>query len=145
MSRTISFALGCLWRWNPSQPRNTLLAYVKNLKINGVEITFSTKEELYKFKLTSSQIKWLRQLKYVSIHAPFGLTRRAGNQNEVIKQLEFIEQLYKKVNAKNVIIHPRELPAPAVLKKFKFKVSTENMTPKNKFTIADLKTILKKQ
>lgn len=141
--RIISFALGNIWRWTKSQNRNDLIEYIKKLPVNGVEITFSSKEELYKFELSKSNTQWLKNLKYVSIHAPFHLVSKAGSEGEIIKQLEFIARLYTKINAQNVIIHPQELPSPNILNKFNFDVSTENLPPKRKITIAKLKNIFK--
>ncbi len=145
MSRIISFALGNLWTWRISQNRNDLLSYVKNLDIDGIEITFSSKEELYAFNLSPANEKWLKKFSYVTIHAPFHLSRDVGyNEQEVIRQLKIISALYTKLNAKNVIIHPQDLPVPRVLNKFSFKVSTENLAPKRNITIADFQKIFQK-
>ncbi|MBD3361485.1 TIM barrel protein [Candidatus Woesearchaeota archaeon] len=144
MTRVISFALGTLWRWGKSQNRNDLIKYVKELKIDGVEITFSSKEQLYKFKLSKENEKWLKNLDYVTIHAPFKLVGKKYNKKEIIEQLKIIAKLYKQVNAKNVIIHPKDLPPPDILNKFNFKVSTENLVKKKKVTIADLRKIFRR-
>jgi hypothetical protein len=144
MSRIISFATGTIRRWDKSQNRNDLLTYVKKLKVDGVEITFASKEELYAFKLSKQNEKWLKGLKYVTIHAPFKLVRKARDEEEVMKQLKFISGLYIKIKAKNVIIHPRDLPQPETLKMFKFKVSTENLPKRSHVSIFDLERIFKK-
>lgn len=144
MQRTISFALGNIWRWSRARNINSLLAYIRKLEVNGVELTFSSKEELYNFKLSKENEKWLRSLSYVSIHSPFNMVRRAENGKEVIRQLVFIDKLYKKIKAKNVIIHPEDLPRPKILNKFNFNVSTENLLKKRNVTIAKLRKIMKK-
>ncbi len=143
MSKIISFTLGNVWRWNKSQNRNRLISYVKELNINGVEITFSSKEDLYAFKLSKKNEKWLKSLDYISIHAPFKLVRKANDEKEIIKQLDLISNLYDKLNAKNVIIHPNDLPKSKILNRYNFKVSTENLPKKRNISIFDLKKILK--
>lgn len=139
-----SFALGNIWRWTTSKNRNVLVNYAKKLDISGIEITFATKEELYSFKLSNANKSWLRQLDYVSIHAPFRLVRKAKDEKEIIKQLNIISKLYNDVKAKNVIIHPNDLPKPKILKKYKFNVSIENLPKKRRVTIPKLKRIFGK-
>lgn len=126
MNKIFAFAIGNIWRWGHKNNRAKLLNPIRKLDISGVEITLANKKELYDFKLTSSQIKWLRSLDYVSIHAPFKLVRKAGNKEEVVKQLDYIQRLYRKINARNVIIHSTDLPSPALLSRYKMKFSTEN-------------------
>lgn len=142
MRRVFAFATGNIWRWSKS--RTKLIDYAKKFDIDGVEITFSSKEELYKFKLNNSQIKWLRRRDYVSIHSPFKLVRKAGSEKEVKKQLDYIYKLYKKVNAKNVVIHAKDLPEPNVLYKYKMRFSTENTIRKSNVSIGKLAMILKR-
>lgn len=144
MTRVIGFALGNIWRWSKSQNRDDLITYAKKLKVDGVEITFSSKEELYEFKLSKKNERWLKNLDYVTIHAPFRLVRKADNEEEIIKQLKIIAKLYTKLNAKNVIIHPQDLPSPNILNQFNFNVSTENLPKKRKITISKLRNIFKK-
>jgi len=124
--RILGFASGSVWRWSAEKNKAGLLRFLYKLDISGIEITFSKKEELYKFKLNPKQIKWLKGLDYVSIHAPFRLVRRADNEKEIFKQLKYIGKIYKLVNAKNVIIHVKDLPSKKILKKFNMKISTEN-------------------
>jgi endonuclease IV len=144
MARTVSFALGNIWRWSRARNRNNLLAHIRKLEVDGVELTFSSKEELYNFKLSKKNEKWLRSLSYVTIHSPFNMIKRADNEEEVIRQLVFIDRLYKKIKAKNVVIHPEDLPSPKILNKFDFNVSTENLLKKRNVTIAKLRKIMKK-
>lgn len=144
MKRIFSFALGNVWSWTTSKNRNDLIKYAKRLDVSGVEITFAYKEEIYAFELSKSNRDWLRQLDYVTIHAPFGLIRAAENEKEVIKQLEGISKVYEDVNAKAVIIHPRDLPSPEILKNYDFKVLTENLVKKSRFTLNDLRKTLRK-
>lgn len=125
--KIISVALGTVRKWSKNNNRSRLLKYVKKLDVDGVEITFGRKEEVYSFKPSTSDIKFLKGLKYVSIHAPFRLIRNMESEEEVEDILRSIESLYKKVKAKNVIMHPFDIPEPEILMKFKFNVITENM------------------
>ena len=141
MNHIISFALGSIWRWSDAKNRNSLLFYAKKLNTSGIELTFSTKEELYSFKVSENNKLWLKDLDYVSIHAPFKLMKKSENDEEIIKQLTIITKLYNEFNAKNVIIHPEELPLPEILDEFDVDVSTENLPPKNHISICDLRKI----
>ena len=143
MPRIISFALGNIWRWEKTKNRNDFIKYAKNLDIDGVELTFASKEELFAFKLSPSNEKFLKSLGYITIHAPFDMDEE-NNEEEIIKQLNIISDIYKKVNAKNVIIHPNCLPSRKILDKFKFKISTENLRKKRNITISDFKKIFEK-
>jgi len=142
MPRIISFALGNIWRWEKSKNRDDFIKYAKNLDIDGVELTFASKEELYAFKLSQSNEKFLKSLDYVTIHAPFDMDEE-NNEEEIIKQLYIVSDIYKEVNAKNVIIHPNYLPDKNILNRFSFKVSTENLRKKANITISDFKKIFK--
>ncbi|PIV47107.1 hypothetical protein COS21_01730 [bacterium (Candidatus Gribaldobacteria) CG02_land_8_20_14_3_00_41_15] len=144
MPRIISFALGSVWRWEKSKNRDDFIKYAKNLGIDGVELTFSSKEELFAFKLSSDNEKFLRGLDYVTIHAPFDFMKGAGNEKEQIRQLDAIFRIYMQVGAKNVILHPHDLPGGKILDKFHFKVSTENLRKKRNVTISDFKKIFEK-
>lgn len=142
MPRIISFALGNIWRWEKTKNRNDFLKYAKKLDIDGVELTFASKEELFAFNLSSSNEKFLKGLDYVTIHAPFDMDE-VSNEEETMKQLDTIAEIYKRVNAKNVIIHPNCLPDRKILDKFKFKISTENLRKKANITISDFKKIFR--
>ncbi len=144
MARIISFALGNIWRWEKSKNRNDFIKYAKSLDIDGVELTFASKEELFAFKLSLANEKFLKGLNYVTIHAPFDLIGEAGNEKELIEQLDAISRIYRQVNAKNVIIHPHGLPSRKILDKFNFKVSTENLRKKRNVSISNFKKIFKK-
>lgn len=143
MARNISFALGNIWRWEKSKNRDDFIKYAKNLDIDGVELTFASIEELFAFELSKDNEKFLKSLNYVTIHALFNMDE-AGNEEETMKQLNAIAEIYKRINAKNVIIHPNCLPDRKLLDRFSFKVSTENLRKKRNITISDFKKIFEK-
>ena len=144
MKKIYSFATGNVRTWNNVKNRNVLLKYTRKLDINGIELTFSSKEELYAFKLSDQNKSWLKSLDYVTIHAPFKLVSKADNKEEIIKQLNIISELYNNINAKNVIIHPNQLPELRIIKNYDFVVSTENLPKKRHITVEDLKVIFNK-
>jgi len=144
MKRIFSFALGYLTEEINSLKTKTFLDYLRELGIQGIEITFGPKKRLYSFKLDDDLKKKLRQFEYITIHAPFELVKDSENNKEIIRQLDTIAKLYSRIKAKNLIIHPDNLPSPGLLKKYNFKVSTENLKKKRRITIAKLRKILRK-
>jgi sugar phosphate isomerase/epimerase len=144
MKRIFAFATGNLWRWAPHNDTDRLIDKIKKLAINGLELTFAKKEELYNFKLTAKNLRWLKKLDYISIHAPFKLITKAENEKEVIKQLNYLKKVYHLTGAKNIIIHPRQLPPPRLLNKYKMRFSVENTPKRNMIDIKKLGLILKK-
>lgn len=144
MGKIFSFALGYLTE-NINSPKIKLfLDYLRKLGFQGVEITFATKERLYSYNPPTEIKNRLKQFKYLSIHSPFKLVKEAKNKEEIIKQLDLIGKLYFEIGAENVIIHPDELPPPEILKKYNFRISTENLKRKRNITISKLRKIFKK-
>ncbi|MDD4983861.1 MAG: hypothetical protein PHH82_03435 [Candidatus ainarchaeum sp.] len=94
--------------------------------IDGLEITFGYKHRIYGFKIDKEQEKWLKGLKYVSLHAPFGFVSRSENKEEIKKQMDLLQKIYKQVNAKALILHPHECPYE-LLKNYKMNYALENM------------------
>ncbi|PLW79912.1 hypothetical protein C0585_05390 [Candidatus Woesearchaeota archaeon] len=137
--KIICFALGNIWRFSESDNRADLLEKIQHLDIEGVELTIGTVHELENFELKKSQIKWLKQLKYVSIHAPFKLL---SDPNKIKIYLDKLQKIYDLTNAKTVIIHPDNLPEKKLLKKYSMHVSTENMVKRKNITIPKLKKII---
>jgi sugar phosphate isomerase/epimerase len=124
--RKVSFALGSIHTWSDRTGRGSLLKFAKKLDIDGVEITFARKDDALNFELSKSDIRFLRGLDYVSIHAPFKLVRD-NSEEDIIEILKKIDYVYRKVGAKNVVIHPLDIPEQTVLRKFRFNVITENL------------------
>jgi len=141
VKRIFSFALGNIWKWKPSINRNDLIDIVRELDVSGVEITFSTKEELYAFKLSNPNKNWLRSLDYVTIHAPFNLL--AYSKNEVLKQLDCLFSIYENIDAQNVIIHPKlNTKHSEILKNKEFNISIENLPPRFGISVSDLQKFM---
>lgn len=139
MARIFSFALGNIWRWEKN--RADLVKYVRKLDVAGVELTIASPDDLFEFKLSDSDKKWLKNLEYVTIHAPFFGFGSNKDRNLVKKGLDCVFKLYKEVGAKNIVIHPDELPPKNLLKNYDFNILTENLEEKKHNYIADLKKI----
>lgn len=129
MSRKYVFALGNIWSWKTTKSLNPLIKYAKNmsehLNVEGIELTFRTKEELYSTRLTEENILWLQNLNYVSIHAPFGLTKESQNEKEVEKQLNKIQRMYQIIDASMIVIYANQLPSKKQIKNM--NVSVDNL------------------
>jgi sugar phosphate isomerase/epimerase len=137
----VGFATGNIYRLAQNANRAILLDFVKQLGVEAVELTFATKQDLEQTVIKANTVKWLRSLRYVSIHAPFRLMR--NSKAEVVDQLDMINRLYMLINARNVIIHPNELPEQKILKRYNMRFSTENLPKKKHFTIQRLERILR--
>ena len=145
VQRTFSFALGNIWRWDNSENRNALVDYVRDLDVNGIELTLAKKKNLYSLRLSKKNILWLKKLRYVTIHAPFNLFRESENEKDVSDQLETITRIYQLVGAKRVIIHPvPELIQSDILKKYPIQISIENLPRKYNLSLPFIKAILDK-
>ena len=130
--KLISFSLGTIHTWMKCDNRASLLKFVKKLDIQGLEITLATWEQVYNLKFSESDLRYIRGLKYVSIHAPFRITRRSTDRKEIERLLTRIEKIYMDTNSKAVIIHPADLPKPDILNKYSFKVITETVPKSHK-------------
>jgi len=144
MKRIFSFALGFLTEKINSSECKTFLDYLRKLGIQGIEITFGPKERLYSFKLDKDLKSRLKKFRYITIHAPFELVKDSKDRREIVRQLDIIDKLYAEIKAKRVIIHPDNLPKAEILKKYGFKVSTENLKRKRDISIPKLRKIIKR-
>jgi endonuclease IV len=130
--KLISFALGTLHRWVKDDNMAQLLKFVKKLDIQGLEITLATWDNVYKLKFSSSDLKYLKGLEYVSIHAPFRIIRGVDDAEGIKRLLSRIEEIYKMTDSKAVIIHPCDIPEPKTVKKYNFNVITETVPKAHK-------------
>lgn len=140
----ICFATGNIWRWKSNNNKRIDLLRKSKLDIDGIELTVGYKNLLYKLKLSPENKRWLRGLKYVSIHAPFGLVHNSRNYQEFYKQMELLKKIYLSINAKALVIHPMDLPKPEIMRKYPFKALTENMEPCKKVSHKILRRLFTK-
>ena len=102
-----------------------MIEMLRKYSPDGIELSFAFPEYLANFNITEENLKYLRSLKYVTIHAPWK-NIQYGNNETSKKVLEKIEQLYEKINAKNVTFHPIEIEDVNIFDKYSFNVSIEN-------------------
>ena len=144
-ARIFSFALGNIWRWDPSENRNSLIDYIRALDISGVELTLASRQDIHSFKLSGKNERWLKTLDYVSIHAPFGLFKDSENEEDVFHQIDCIRKLYHQIGAKGVVIHPEpELLQSDILNEFDIKFSIENLPRKSNVPLSCIRKILRR-
>lgn len=139
MKRIFCFATGNLWKWAKTDNRGPLLNYIRKLDIEGVEITFAEINELNAFRVSKTNMEWLKTLDYVTIHAPFRRPKGMSDTDYIAP----VYRLYKKLGAQHIIIHPQDLPEYSVLRKYRMNVSTENMRPYKHISHSDLERILR--
>lgn len=141
MERIISFSLGNIWRWSTSPDRSNLIRYLKTLDISGVEIIFPTEQELTAFRLSGIDAQWLRDLPYTTIHAPFNLFLSHASKEMILRQLNVISALCKRIHAKSVVFHPAPCEQLALLKDLDFNITVENLPPGRHTSIPELRRI----
>lgn len=95
--------------------------------INGLELTMAHKERLKQFKLSKEDVKWIKDLDYVSIHSPFRLVSKSKDKKDLIEQLDALDNLYSMLNAQTLVVHVHECPDEEVLDKYNFNIALENM------------------
>lgn len=142
--RPVCVATGTIWRWDRGRNRDVLLRHLRKLPLDGVELTFSRKRELYDFRLSAANRSWLRSLRYVSIHAPFGLLRHSEDERDLSRQLDILAKLRREVRAKTVVMHPHQVPERRLLRRFGLPLSIENMPFTRRMRVPALKEVLRR-
>ncbi len=123
MQNPICISTGFLYRF--MNDRNEMIQKIKKFLPDGIELSFAYPHQLLSFKISEENLKYLQSLKYNSIHAPwkeiiYGKNKECG---EVLKT---IEELYKQINARNVVFHKSPQDDMNILKKYDFVASIEN-------------------
>ncbi len=108
----------------------------------GLELSFPYPEHLLSFEINKDSLKYLQILKFNSIHAPTHDIVYSDNK-KCKKVLKKITELYKQINARNVVFHKDSIKDYSVITDYDFIASIENddwRKPKN--TTEDMKNIL---
>ncbi len=137
----LSIATGNMYRWHQPKDTNQLIGYCRELDIDGVELTYAGKEEFLDQPITQENIRYLSSIEYVSIHSPFKHTFK-GNE-ESIDLLAKLSDLYRKVKAKNMIIHPDKIARYSMVDDDIY-VSTENLHKKGRYNFQEISIVLEK-
>ncbi|MFH1366046.1 MAG: hypothetical protein ABIG99_01510 [Patescibacteria group bacterium] len=102
MKNHICISTGCIYKL--SNDRNDLIAELRQFSPVGIELSFAYPEYLLNFNISDENLNYLRSLKFNSIHAP--VENISYGKNKISKEiLQKISELYKRVNAKNVVFH----------------------------------------
>lgn len=138
--RLLCFATGSIYRMHESLDKQ--IEFIKKFNFDGIELTLGKAKQARNFKLKPSTIKYLKTLKYNSVHAPFGynFTDTAKSKN-IIKKLE---QIAFSINAKHINFHPHKIKCFNDILNMKFKATIENMEKGKGVKSATLKKIFGK-
>lgn len=123
----LGIATGCFYKLDMSLEEE--ICAIKNLDVEGIEITFSSTEEL--MNTTKEDLDGLEaHFKHISLHSPIEPASKTPNDAE--KVLQKLEKLRKTCNASHVVFHP---PQVSSLEKImqKTEPAIENMQARKQF------------
>jgi len=131
MKPKIGFSTGAFYTWYPDV--NEQISLIRKLKVKAIELSFINLEEL-NTNISEQNIKYLKSISYVSLHAPiFDSSREKitfGKDNGIVKKLS---DLYRKINAKTVVFHPDTVKDWDLISNFGMEVSVENLPIEDNF------------
>jgi len=138
----LSLSTGSIYKWGGGVDDLITLCR-NNIKIDGIELMFASKEVLETTKLTAINIEWLKTLYHVTLHAPVKIIMNSIDENDIEIQLKKLEYIYNLINAKAIIFHVTNLPKLETLNKFNFKFIIENTTIKGNINSIEFNKIIK--
>lgn len=119
----LCFATGSIYRMHKSLDKQ--IEYIKGFNFDGIELTLGKVKQVRNFKLEKSNIKYLKTLKYNSIHSPFTHTfKNTTKSKNLIKKLDEVASL---INAKHINFHPHKIKHYDDILNMRFKATIENM------------------
>jgi len=122
MKAPISISTGLVYRL--TEDFNERIDMLKKFQPDGVEINFAHPQYVLDFKLSPTNEKFLKSLKFVTIHAPWREISW-GKDDLSLAVLKALNELYLKIGAKNINFH---VPITDFnqLTKYDFQASIEN-------------------
>ncbi|MFA4998848.1 MAG: hypothetical protein WC514_02400 [Candidatus Paceibacterota bacterium] len=124
MKNPICISTGLLYRL--TNDRNEMISKIREFSPEGIELSFAYPEYLFDFTIKEENLRYLRNLKFNSIHAPW-IEITYGNNQKSKDVLTAIEKLYKQIDAKDVVFSNKEQIADInVITDYDFIVSIEN-------------------
>lgn len=128
MTNLICFATGNFWKlFKEEELFNKGIDIIKKLEVDGIELTLG--KGLERFNISEENVAYLRSLKRVSIHTPFD--GKYEHTYESQKLIENLKEVYNRIDAKNIIIHPYQIEDYKLFEGMAY--STENMSKLKKF------------
>jgi len=110
----------------------------------GIELSFAYPNDLLSFNINKNNLDYLRRLKYNSIHAP-AMDIKYGINKTSKEVLQKISEIYKQINARNVVFHKTEIENYNLLVDNDFTISIENDDwRKPEHNVEDIEKILSK-
>lgn len=106
-----------------SKTKNGRIEILRQFSPDGIEINFSSSEALLNFKLNKRNKEYLRSLKFNSIHAP---CVGYGDNMESRDILRKLSELYRELNARNVVFHKDGIENYDLITSNSFVSSLEN-------------------
>lgn len=140
MQNPICISTGCIYKL--SDDRNDLIEKLRELSPVGIELSFVYPEYLLNFDINKNNLDYLKSLKFNSIHAP-GLNMVYGANKTSERVLQKISELYKQINARNVVFHKGQIENYDLIMNNNFVASIENDDwRKPKHNVEDVKNAL---
>jgi len=136
----ICFATGNLFKWEMFKNINDIITFLKQYPFYGLEITFGHPEEIDEFSISDENKKYLKSLKYLSIHLPFKYTYQKDEATKIL--INKIIKIIKELNVQSVVIHPDNIIDSYYINKISAQKCIENLTPRHGFSVDDYKTFL---
>ena len=96
--------------------RNDSIRFIQKYskKIDGIEIGFGSWEEVLNYTLEEDTLKFVKSLKFKSIHMPVS-NNKYDNNTETKKVLGKVSELAKEINANHLVFHPNNIKDYSVL------------------------------
>ena len=105
MNNLIGMATGSIHSWKNSLDEQ--ITILKKLNVGCIELTFGTFPELDR-KISEENLSYLRNLKYVSMHAPY-MKNLSPYYYTTRREIEKVESVYNMIHADTVVFHPNLL------------------------------------
>jgi sugar phosphate isomerase/epimerase len=123
MENPITISTGLVYKL--TNDRNEMIQKLREFSPDGIELSFAHPQFLFDFTINEENLKYLRTLKFNSIHAPW---KNIIYEDSSVcrKVLEKIYELYVKINARNVVFHKGPEDDFKILRDFNFISSVEN-------------------
>ena len=146
--RLVSFSTGNFYVQGRLRDKNKDISLCSKLKgIDGVEIMFALGAYLRGFKLKKSNIKFLRSLKFNTLHAPIWIKNSPRgkyyyNTLYCKKILNKLHKIYDQIEAKNINFHAYQIKNFNLFKNKDYQYSIENLEARHNMKLSRYKEIL---
>jgi len=148
MNNPITCSTGLLYRLlddNDSNYFDKIFDILKNYDFDGFELAFQKFKRLENFKLSDSNLNFLKSLNFNTLHSPCNFVFTGDKKSKEL--LKKMENIYKLIGAKNIVFHTCCFKKNYdILKNYDFNYSIENEDSlKNVFnTIEEVKDFFAK-